>query len=118
MASADTGIAGVKYGSADGLIIGAAPAWSTTKRLVREAILPNWRILAGGVAAMIVMAATTGVLPFLLQKVGDEIFINRNATVLYVLPVAVVVVMTLRAMRTGTHRWPSGGQPAQHSETD
>ena len=97
MARAEAGVAGVKYGSADGLAAGAAPPWPTMKRLVRESILPNWRILAGGVAAMIVMAATTGALPFLLQKVGDDIFINRNATVLYVLPIAVVVVMTLRA---------------------
>ncbi|HWT31655.1 MAG TPA: hypothetical protein VN240_11595, partial [Propylenella sp.] len=96
MARAEIGIAGVKYGSADGLAVAAAPAWPTMRRLVREMILPNWRILAGGVAAMIVMAATTGVLPFLLQKVGDDIFIDRNATVLYVLPIAVVAVMTLR----------------------
>ena len=41
---------------------------------------PNLIVLAGSLAAMVVMAATTGVLPFLLQKVGDEIFINRNAT--------------------------------------
>jgi subfamily B ATP-binding cassette protein MsbA len=82
----------------DSLGVSAEPAWPIVARLVRESILPNWRILAATVAAMVITAATTGVLPFLLQKVGDDIFIAKDPRVLYVLPLAVVAIMSLRAV--------------------
>ena len=66
-------------------------------RLLRECIRPNWKILAVAIAAMLVTAATAGALPFLLQRVGDHIFVGKDANLLFVLPVLVLVVMSLRA---------------------
>jgi subfamily B ATP-binding cassette protein MsbA len=42
-------------------------------------------------------AATAGALPFILQKVADEIFVAKDPSLLFVLPAALVVLMTLRA---------------------
>jgi len=71
--------------------------WPTFVRLVREFALPHWRILAIAIAAMTVTAATAGALPFLLQKVGDQLFVQKNAGLLFVLPGLVLVVMVARA---------------------
>ena len=67
-------------------------------RLLRECMLPNWRVLAVAVAAMAVTAATAGALPFLLQRVADErVRRQGRRRLLFVLPVLVVVVMSFRA---------------------
>ncbi len=88
---------------------GAAVPWdddragdvSTTpvvRRLVREFIAPHWRVLAVGLAAMTFVAATTGALPYLMKLVADEILEGKNEALLYTLPLAILVVMTSRAV--------------------
>jgi subfamily B ATP-binding cassette protein MsbA len=71
--------------------------WRSFARLIREFVLVHWGVLAIGVGAMTVTAATAGVLPFLLQKVGDEVFVEKDSTLLFVLPVLVILVMFVRA---------------------
>jgi subfamily B ATP-binding cassette protein MsbA len=93
-----TGVAAAEGLASDALAANADPGWRIMARLLRESILPNWRILAAIVSAMVVTAATTGVLPFLLQKVGDDIFIGKDSRVLYIVPLAVVAIMSLRAV--------------------
>lgn len=73
-------------------------AWALLQRLVRECMLPNWRLLAATILATIATAATAGALPFLLQRVADDIFVAKDARLLFVLPALVVVVMSFRAM--------------------
>jgi subfamily B ATP-binding cassette protein MsbA len=72
-------------------------AWPVIMRLVREFMLPNWRILAISIAAMTFTAATAGALPFILQKVADEIFVKKDSSLLFVLPALLVVLMAFRA---------------------
>ncbi|HYI27815.1 MAG TPA: ABC transporter transmembrane domain-containing protein, partial [Bradyrhizobium sp.] len=47
---------------------------------------------------MVIMAASSGALPFLIQKVADEIFVARNERLLFILPAAILVLMCVRAI--------------------
>jgi ATP-binding cassette, subfamily B, bacterial MsbA len=67
-------------------------------RLLRECLLPHWRIVSISVAAMITGAATAGVLPFLLQRVGDDVFVHKDAVLVYVLPALIALAVAVRAL--------------------
>jgi subfamily B ATP-binding cassette protein MsbA len=75
-------------------------AWPLFKRLLREAILPHWPLLAITLGGMLFMAATAGAMPFLLQQVGDKVFVAKDTTLLFVLPVLVVLLMVTRGVAT------------------
>lgn len=66
-------------------------------RILREFIFPRWRDLGIAGAATIVTAATAGALPFLLQKVGDGIFIAKDTTLLWLVPALMLALVILRA---------------------
>ncbi len=66
-------------------------------RLFRDFILPRWRLLAFAVVTMTFVAATTGALPFLIQNAADEIFVGKDPAMLYVVPLAVLLVMVVRS---------------------
>ena len=88
------GRSGLAFGS--GSTEGHAP-WAVFVRLIRECVLAHWRMLAIAIAAMTVMAATAGVLPFLLQRVGDDVFVAKESSLLLALPALVLTVMCVRA---------------------
>lgn len=67
-------------------------------RILKDFVLPRRGLVGRAMLAMVFVAATTGALPFLMQTAADEIFIAKNATLLYVLPPVVVVVMALRSL--------------------
>jgi subfamily B ATP-binding cassette protein MsbA len=68
------------------------------RRLIRECIAPHWALVAISVGAMIVAAATAGAVPFVLQKVGDDVFVAKNATYVVLLPALLVVAVLIRAI--------------------
>jgi subfamily B ATP-binding cassette protein MsbA len=68
-------------------------AWPLIQRFVRECILPHWRVLIITMAAMTLTAAAAGVLPFLLQRVGDDVFVAKDATLVFVLPILVMTAI-------------------------
>jgi ATP-binding cassette, subfamily B, bacterial MsbA len=72
--------------------------WPVFKRLVRETVLPHWRIVSISVGAMLVSAAMSGATPFLLQRVGDDVFVNKNSALLYLLPVLMVLAVVVRSI--------------------
>jgi subfamily B ATP-binding cassette protein MsbA len=82
----------------DSLTADHGSPWRVLARLVRECVLPNWKILVVSIVAMTFTAATAGALPFLLQKVADDIFVARDATLLFVLPALVLALMLVRAL--------------------
>jgi subfamily B ATP-binding cassette protein MsbA len=43
------------------------------------------------------LALTGGALPFLLQRVADDVFVGKNPSLLLVLPALVFLIMALRA---------------------
>jgi subfamily B ATP-binding cassette protein MsbA len=82
----------------DALIQGDHSRWPVFKRLVRECLLPHWRVVAISVSAMIVTAASAGAMPFLLKQVGDEVFVQKNAALVFVLPALMVLVFLIRGV--------------------
>jgi subfamily B ATP-binding cassette protein MsbA len=72
--------------------------WPVFTRIIRECILPHWKILLVTVLGTLATATTVGALPLILQKVADEIFIAKNETLLFALPAAVFAVMAFRAV--------------------
>lgn len=68
------------------------------KRILREFVLPRRALVARSLLVMLFLAATTGALPFLLKTAADEIFVAKNASMLYAIPLTVVVVMALRSL--------------------
>ncbi len=66
-------------------------------RILKDFVLPRRGLVARAFVAMLFVAATTGALPFLLQIAADEVFVAKDRSVLYALPLAVVAVMALRS---------------------
>ena len=50
------------------------------------------------IAAMTVNSATAGVMPFLLQRVGDDVFVAKNEALVFVLPALIVLAVVVRAL--------------------
>lgn len=71
--------------------------WAIAVRLVREYVLPNWKLVALALGAAATSAATVGAFPFLMQKVADGVFVGKDSTLLYVLPPLIFLVSMLRA---------------------
>jgi ATP-binding cassette, subfamily B, bacterial MsbA len=84
------------------------PGWAETsdddesvyvvKRVFREFIWPRRLLVFRSLLTMIFVASTTGALPFLMQMAADRIFIQKDVTTLYILPLVVAVVMAVRSL--------------------
>lgn len=70
---------------------------ATVRRIFKDHVLPHWKVLIAAVTTMVFVAATTGALPFLMRNAADEIFVNKNVSMLYLLPVLVILVMGVRS---------------------
>ena len=73
-------------------------AWPLFSRIVRECIKPHWRLFAISAGCMAINSATSGAMPLLLQRIGDDVFVGKNPTLLALLPLLVVIVITVRAV--------------------
>lgn len=71
--------------------------WAIALRIVREYILPNWRIVAIALGAAITSAAMVGAFPFLMQQVADGVFVAKDPKLLYILPPAIFFATMLKA---------------------
>jgi len=80
----------------DTLEVPAIGTLSVVGRIARDHLRPRWPLLVLALATMAFVAATTGAMPFLMQRAIDDIFIGREESMLLVLPIAVLLVMTLR----------------------
>lgn len=72
--------------------------WEVTGRIWREHLKPRLRLVTVAAIAMAFAAATTGAVPFLIQRAADDLFVGRDETMLYVIPAAVVVVTLIKAL--------------------
>jgi len=61
-------------------------------------MLANRFRLIGGMAFSLLIAATTATIPFLLKPVLDDIFINKEAAMLKVIPVVVILLYLFRGI--------------------
>ena len=70
------------------------------KRVLTSYLRPYWNLLALSILANVVVAATTGALPWLIQQAIDQVFNARNQQMLVLIPVGVIVVSLLRGGAT------------------
>ena len=67
------------------------------KHLLAMVFRNRFRLVAAMVFSLMI-AATTSAIPFLLKPVLDEIFINKDASMLLMIPVAVILLYLLRGV--------------------
>lgn len=73
------------------------------RRIVREYVARHRLAVALATGCMIVAALSTAANAYLLQPALDEIFVGRNATMIYLIPAAVVAVAVVGGLATYGH---------------
>ena len=67
-------------------------------RIWREHLKPRIGLLLLATFAMLLTAATTGAIPFLIQRTADDVFVGKNAQMVYWITAAIVVVTIVKAI--------------------
>ncbi len=62
------------------------------RRIIRQYLLPRYKLVGLSLISMVVVALTTGAIPFIIQIATDEVFEKHNKLLLYALPIAIVLV--------------------------
>ncbi|HUD50159.1 ABC transporter ATP-binding protein [Parvibaculum sp.] len=66
------------------------------KRTATEYLWPNWRLVVLSLLGSVVVAGTTGILPWLIQQVFDEVLDNKDMTKLVLIAVGTVAVSAFK----------------------
>lgn len=72
--------------------IADASSLALVRRLVREHVRKHWGKLVLAALCMALVAAASGINAYLMQPMLDEVFLNKDRTMLFVVPLAVVTV--------------------------
>jgi subfamily B ATP-binding cassette protein MsbA len=67
-------------------------------RIWREHLKPRIGLLVLATCAMLLTAATTGAIPFLIQRTADDVFVGKNEQMVYLITAAIVVVTVIKAI--------------------
>ena len=71
--------------------------WQIVGRIWREHLRPRLGLLLIASAAMLLTAATTGAIPFLIQRTADDVFVGKNVQMVYWITTAIVIVTVIKA---------------------
>ena len=82
----------------DSLHLGQMTTMEVVKRIAANHLRPRMRIIVIGLAAMLIVAATTAAIPFMIQLAADEVFTNRNENLLYILPLSIIAIVTAKGI--------------------
>jgi subfamily B ATP-binding cassette protein MsbA len=67
-------------------------------RILREHLFPMWPYLLLSYGAGLLVSATTGAIPFLIQITSDKIVVEKDMASLSIIPFAVVAVMVFKSL--------------------
>ena len=67
-------------------------------RIWREHLRPRFGLLLLATLAMLLTAATTGAIPFLIQRTADDVFVAKNEQMVYWITAAIVIVTVVKAI--------------------
>jgi len=67
-------------------------------RIWREHLRPRLGLLLLASLAMLLTAATTGAIPFLIQRTADDVFVAKNEQMVYWITAAIVIVTVIKAI--------------------
>ncbi len=68
------------------------------RRIIDQHLWPHKKVLAVSFAAMLVVAATTAGIPFLIQLAADELAIAGNEQMIVLIPLLTIAIMTTKAV--------------------
>ncbi len=68
------------------------------KRIWSEHLRPHVFLLSMATVAMLLTAATTGAIPFLIQRTADDVFIAKKADMVYWITAAIVIITAIKAI--------------------
>ncbi len=74
--------------------------YSRLKRVAREYIIPEKTTLIISIILMMVIAGTTSIHAWLIKPALDSIFVDKNASMLLLIPIAVLVVTIIKGFAT------------------
>jgi subfamily B ATP-binding cassette protein MsbA len=72
--------------------------WAIVARIWKEHLRPRIWLLLLAALAMLLTAATTGAIPFLIQRTADDVFVAKNAEMVYWITAAIVAVTIVKAV--------------------
>jgi ATP-binding cassette, subfamily B, bacterial MsbA len=72
--------------------------WQIVARIWKEHLRPRFGLLLLASIAMLLTAATTGAIPFLIQRTADDVFAAKNAQMVYWITAAIVIVTIVKAV--------------------
>jgi ATP-binding cassette, subfamily B, bacterial MsbA len=72
--------------------------WEIVKRIWKEHLRPRIGLLMLASLAMLLTAATTGAIPFLIQRTADDVFAAKNAQMVYWITAGIVIVTIVKAI--------------------
>ena len=67
-------------------------------RIWREHLRPRIGLLLLASFAMLLTAAATGAIPFLIQRTADDVFVAKNEQMVYWITAAIVIVTVVKAI--------------------
>lgn len=70
------------------------------ERLLRSYLRPYLWLLGASILLNVVIAATTGALPWFIQQAVDEVFNNKNPNMLVLVPLGVIAVSFIKGIAT------------------
>ena len=79
---------------------GNSSSISLIKRMVKTYLRPYLWLLGISFLANVLVAATTGALPWLIQKAIDDVFNAENETMLVIVPLGVVAISLIKGLAT------------------
>lgn len=74
------------------------PSWPLYRRLLRTYVFRYWQVLAIAIVCMLLVAGSTAGNAYIMQPVLDDIFVNKNAQLLMLLPIAIILLALANAV--------------------
>jgi len=70
------------------------------QRVVQTYLRPHWGLLGIGIVTNIIVAATTGAIPWFIQQAIDNVFNNPDTLLMILIPLGILAVSAIRAVAT------------------
>jgi len=70
------------------------------KRIARENVFPHWRTFLISVSLMLVIAGTTALHAWLIKPALDSVFVDKNVSALWIIPLVVLLVTIVKGFAT------------------
>ncbi|MES2677249.1 MAG: ABC transporter ATP-binding protein [Pseudomonadota bacterium] len=74
--------------------------FARVKRLTKEYVIPHRQTFAISIVLMLIIAGTTSIHAYLVKPALDSVFVDKNASMLLLIPIAILLVTIVKAFAT------------------